>query len=127
MKTISMSLLVLVVLSASLTGWQLLSPSGSYIIGGAYVIHGGKVVNGNLQAFFAQIILEDGARVEGRIVLVSSTLDVAGSVSGKILAVDSDITIRETARLNESVRRADAVPYILLLPEITRSNSALMR
>ena len=120
MKIISLPIIILVFVSASLTGWHLLTQRGGYVVGGEYVIRNGEVVSGNLEALFAQVTLEEGARVEGRIVSFSSALDLAGTVRGGILAIGSDITVREAAQLVKSSRRLGRLPYVLLLPQMAR-------
>jgi hypothetical protein len=121
MKTISTTILLLVLLAVSLTGWRVFSQSNSYAIGGECVIHTGDVVHGDLRAFFAQVTVQDGARVDGSITAISSTLDLAGSVGGSVLAVESDLAVRDTAKLSESPRRVEGIPYVLLLPHIVRT------
>ncbi len=127
MKLISMPIAILVFASALLAGWHLLTQRGSYVVGGEYVVHSGEVVNGNLEALFAQVTLEEGARVDGRIVAVSSALDLAGSVSGDILAIGSDIRVRETAQLMQSPQQVEAIPYVILLPQMARVGAASAR
>ncbi len=118
MKAISMAILLLVLLVASLTGWRVLSPPDGYVIGGECVIHTGDVIHGDLHVLFAQVTVQDGARVDGSITAISSTLDLAGSVGSSVLAVGSDVAVRGTAKLSESPRRVDGIPYVLLLPHI---------
>jgi hypothetical protein len=120
MKTIAMPIAILVFVSASFTGWHLSRQPGNWVVGGEYVVHSGEVVSGNLQALFAQVTLKDGARVEGKILSVSSALDLAGTVSGEIVAFGSDVHVRDTASLSISPREMDAIPYVVLLPQMAR-------
>src|SRR5512135_2310039 len=99
MKAVSTPILLLVFLSMSLTGWRAYAQPATSVVGGEYVISAGQIVRGNLEVLFAQVILEPGARVEGTITAVSSTLDLAGSVGGGILMIESDVTVRATAQL----------------------------
>jgi hypothetical protein len=124
MKLLSTPILILVLLSLSLTGWQLSAQPDTFVVGGAYVVRAGEVVRGNLQALFAQVTVEDGARVEGGITSLSSTLDLAGSVAGSVLAVESDVTIRATAQLVHDPRRLEAIPFVILLPPLARTGYA---
>jgi hypothetical protein len=123
MKIIFVPIAVLAFVSASSIAWSQLIPRGNLVIGGVYVIHSGEVMSGNLDAVFAQVTLEDGARVEGRILSVSSALDLAGSVSGDILSIGSDIRVRETARLKQGPRELQTFPYVVLLPQMARAQN----
>jgi hypothetical protein len=125
MKIISISILVLVFLSASLGGWGLAAGPNTYVVGGEYVLHTGDVVRGNLDALFAQITLEEGSRVDGRILAVSSALDLQGSVGGGILGLGSDIAVRPTATLAETPRQLELIGYVVLLPQMARSGHAV--
>jgi hypothetical protein len=120
MKTISAAIALILLLSASLGGWRLLTPPGAYVIGGVSVIPRGEVIQGDLHVLFAQVTVEDGARLDGRIVSISSTLDLAGSVAGEILAIGSDTTIRDSAKLLRSPREVRLIPYVILLPSMAR-------
>ncbi len=123
MKTVSAAVLVLFLASISFAGWRLFLGSDAFVIGGQVAIPANQVVHGNLQAVFAQIKLADGARVDGRITAVSSTLDLAGSVGGSVLAIGSDVTVRSTAELTGTLKRINGVPYVLLLPGMLRTGS----
>src|SRR5512142_3513422 len=98
MKSVTTAILVLVLASASLIGGRLYLRSGTYIVGGEWTIPASQVIHGDVQALFAQVKLADGARVDGTITAISSTLDLAGSVGGSMLAVGSDVTVRSTAQ-----------------------------
>jgi hypothetical protein len=124
MKVIFTGSLAAVLLAISLTGWRLSTAPGAYVIGGEYVIVAGEVIHGNLQVLFAQITLEEGARVDGQIIALSSTLDLAGSVGGSVLAVESDVTVRATAELLQAPRQVEAIPFVVLLPQLARTGYA---
>jgi hypothetical protein len=123
MKTIFAAIALILLLSASLGGWRLLTPAGVYVIGGVYVIPRGQVIQGDLHVLFAQVIVEDGARLDGRIVSISSTLDLAGGVAGEVLAIGSDTTIRDSAKLLRSPHEVRLIPYVILLPSMARVGS----
>jgi autotransporter adhesin len=123
MKTVAAVMLVLFLLSASVTGWRMFSRSDTFIVGGEYTIAATETLHGNLKALFAQVRLADGARVDGTITAVSSTLDLAGSVGGAVLAVGSDVTVRTTAQLAEVPERVAGIPYVILLPGMLRTGS----
>lgn len=117
------AMLALVLLGSLLASQRFLAQPDTYVVGGTYVIRSGDVLPGNLRAVFAQVIIEEGARVSGRILALSSTLDLSGAVSGAVLAVGSDVTVRQTARLGSAPRRTDILPYVFLLPQILRVGS----
>ncbi len=125
MKTISAIVLLLVLVSAMLAGSRLFSRSDVVVIGGSYVVRAGEAIPGDLRALFAQVVVESGGRVDGRITALSSTLDIAGSVAGSIRAIESDVTLRPSALLNRSPQQVDAIPYVLLLPEMLRTGHAV--
>ncbi len=125
MKTIIATVLLLVVVSAMLAGSRLFSRSDVVVIGGSYVVRSGEAIPGDLRALFAQVVVESGARVDGRITALSSTLDIAGSVAGTIRAIESDVTLRPSAWLNKSPEHVEAIPYVLLLPEMLRTGHAV--
>jgi len=89
------------------------------------VIHDGEAVNNNLNLIFAQVELERGGRVDGRIMSFSSAVDLNGEVANDILAIGSDINVEETAQLKEKPREVDTFPYVILLPELVRTGAAL--
>ncbi len=124
MKTVAAAILALFLVSAALAGWRMLSRSNMLMIGGQYTVPAGEVVHGNLRAFFAQLQIADGARVDGKIPAVSSTLDLAGSVGGSVLALGSDVTVRTTAQLAEAPRNLSGIPYVILLPGMLRTGFA---
>ncbi len=129
MKTVRAAILVLVLAFAVPVGWRLFSRSNTYVIGGEFTIPASQVIHGDVEALFAQVNLADGARVDGKITAVSSTLDLAGSVGGSVLAVASDVTVRSTAQLVQNPNRVAAIPYVVLLPDMLRTGyaSALAR
>ncbi len=123
MKTIALPVLIVLALLAPLTGSRVLNSPDQVAIGGTYVLQGGQQITGNLILVFAQFTLEDGATLDGRIVSVSSVIDLRGRISGDVLAFDSDLTIRNTARMSGSPKEIQAFPYVILLPEIARAGS----
>ncbi len=120
MKMIAGAVAVLLLFSASWAGSRLLNPFGALVIGGSCLIQRGETVHGNLYALFAQVTLEDGARLDGKIRSLSSALDLGGTATGDVLAVGSDIRVRDTAHLLETPREVGRVPYVVLLPAMAR-------
>ncbi len=126
MKTVAAAILLLFFTSAALTGWRILSRSDTLVVGGQYTLPAGRVIHSNLKVFFAQVHIPDGARVDGQITAVSSTLELAGSVGGSVLAVSSDVTVRTTAQLAEPPHHVSGIPYVVLLPSMLRTGSPQM-
>lgn len=124
MKAVSAAILVLFLAIASLGSWRLISQADTFVVGGEYIIPASQTIHGNLQALFAQIKLAEGARVDGKITAISSTLDLAGSVGGAIVVVGSDVTVRTTAQLIADPQRVTAIPYVILLPRMLRTGHA---
>jgi hypothetical protein len=125
MKTLLISILIVAFLSGSLTGLHLVTPPDTYIIGGQYVVHAGEAVTGNLRTMFAQVTLEDGARVEGRITSLSSVLELAGTVRGQIVGIGSEIVVRNSAQLVSVPQHVGTIRYVVLLPEIARKEKVI--
>lgn len=125
MKTLTGAFLIMFLVSASLAGWRVLSQSDTYVVGGEFIIPAGGVLHGDIQALFAQVRLAHGARVDGKITAVSSTLDLAGSVGGAVLAIGSDVTVQATAELAHAPRAVEGIPYVVLLPALVRTGSQL--
>ena len=118
MKITSTTVLALVLITASFTGWRLSAEPGAIVVGGEYTLHRGEVLNGDLRSLFAQVAIEDGACLNGRIVSISSTLDLSGAVTGEILGIDSDTSVRGTAQLSQVPRELGVSPYVVLLPRL---------
>ncbi len=125
MKTIPATMLILMFLAASLVSWQLWFQPNSTVIGGTYTLRSGDAIRGDLRTLFAQVTVEEGARVEGRITAVSSAVDISGSVGGRVLAIGSEVKLNGTADLTESPRHVDTIPYVILLPEMMRAGTAV--
>ena len=127
MKMILLPVAIFVLLALSLGGWWGFIHDNTYVIGGEYVINNGDIVKGDLNLIFAQVEMENGGRVDGRILSFSSALDLNGVVSGDILAIGSDIQVEKAAQLREAPREVDAFPYVVLLPRMARIGVASER
>jgi cytoskeletal protein CcmA (bactofilin family) len=125
MKTLCVSILIVAFLSGSLTGLQLFTRPDTYVIGGDYVVHRGEAVTGDLRTMFAQVTLEDGARIEGKILSVSSVLELAGTVRGEIVGIGSEIVVRNSAKLVSAPQHMETIRYVVLLPQIARTERVI--
>lgn len=91
---------------------------GEAIVGGHTYIGPNETLKENVHFYFAQVTIDEGASVEGRVFLYSSTLDLRGSVTEGIQAVESDLTLRETAHIDGEIDQTEFIHWTLLLPSI---------
>lgn len=127
MKVIFLPLAFLLFMVMSIAAVSAVISHNTYIIGGEYVIHEGETLHGNLGLFFTQVILEKGTRVDGKILSVSSTIDVRGTVTGDISAIESEVEIEQPADVKIISREPDVIPFVILLPEVARWNLSIVR
>lgn len=121
MKTLVVAVLAVASISASWFGWQRYIQQNGLVFGGVYVVRRGEVLAGDLNVVFAQITVEEGARVQGRIRALSSVLDIAGSVDAPVVALSSDVILRESASLMKPPEQVRGIPYVVLLPRMALS------
>jgi hypothetical protein len=101
--------------------WTAIFPWNSVIvIGGQYTLGRGQTLDRDLTALFARVVVEDGARVDGRITGISSDLDLQGAINGDILAIESEVTMRPSCETSGAQREFDAFKYVILFPELLR-------
>jgi hypothetical protein len=125
MKTILLSLGILMFLFVLITVALITINHDTYIIGGNYIVPEGEVIHGNLGMFFAQVKLEKGARVEGALISFSSTLDLCGKVTGHITSLESEVTVQQSAQVKESPKDSGIFPFVVILPEMARWNLSI--
>lgn len=89
---------------------------GATFVGGHQYIGPDETLNEDVRFYFSQVTIAEGAVVEGRVFLFSSTLDLRGAVTEDIRAFESDLTLRETAHVEGKIDRADFIHWTLLLP-----------
>jgi hypothetical protein len=108
-----------------LLAWVVLFPWKSVlVIGGEYTLGSGQTLDRDLTAVFARVIVEDGARVDGRLTGISSHLDLRGQITGDILAIESEITLHSSCETVGAQQAFDAFEYVILLPELLRLGPA---
>jgi hypothetical protein len=93
---------------------------GMLVLGGHYRVGPGETIKEDMNFYFAQVTIEEGALVEGHVFLFSSTLTLAGQVSEDIHAFESDLTLRETARVDGEIGEKDFIHWTVLLPASAR-------
>ena len=111
--------LAAIVLSTLSVPFMVLHP-GEFVLGGQYHITADTPVKEDMSFYFAQVTVEEGAQVDGHIFLYSSTLDLRGDVIEDIHAFESDLTLRETARVGGEINETGFIHWTLLLPAIAQ-------
>ena len=96
------------------------SQPGRFVLGGSYHIHEGESLKENVRFYFAQVVVDKGASVDGKIFLFSSTLDLGGHVSEDIHALESDLTLRESAQVDGKIGEKDLIHWTVLLPAMAQ-------
>jgi len=59
-----------------------------YVIGGDYVLPEGETLNADLLMVFAQVSVEQGARINGQVISLCSELDLKGTLEEKLVDWD---------------------------------------
>jgi hypothetical protein len=108
-----------VLVAAVIVPLTLLQP-GAFVLGGHYHITAGEALNEDISFYFAQVTIDEGAKVDGHIFLYSSTLDLRGDVTENIHAFESDLTLRASARVEGEIDEKDLIHWTLLLPAMTQ-------
>lgn len=104
--------ILLAILSVPITALQ----PGATIVGGHHYIGPDEKLNEDVRFYFSQVTIAEGAAVEGRVFLFSSTLDLRGDVTEDIRAFESDLTLRKTAHVEGKIDQTDFIHWTLLLP-----------
>lgn len=108
-----------VLLAALIAPLTVLQP-GALVLGGHYHIGAGESLGENISFYFAQVTIDKGASVDGHVFLYSSTLDLRGDVTEDIHAFESDLTLRESARVAGEIDEKDFIHWTLLLPAMAQ-------
>lgn len=127
MKVILLPLVILISLAAVITAAFSIINHNTYVIGGEYIVREGEIIHGNLGLFFAQVKLEKDAQVEGRILSVSSTVDVSGKVNGDLSSFESEVKLEKTAQVTAFPKDKGIFHFVILLPELARWNISVGR
>ena len=109
-----------VVLLATLSMPLVVIHPGETVLGGQYHITTDTPLDEDMNFYFAQVTIDEGASVNGHIFLYSSTLDLRGHVTEDIHAFESDLTMHETARVDGDIDQNDFIHWTLLLPAIAQ-------
>jgi hypothetical protein len=88
-----------------------------YVIGGNYVVGKGETLRGDLVVVCAQVMLEEGAQVNGRLIALSSDVEIRGTVGKEILSLESNLI---NPMVIENLRKVDLFDNIVLIPELVR-------
>lgn len=103
-------------LISPLTSWH----TGTLFLGGSHQISANKSISEDVSFYFAQVTIEEGATVDGHIFLFSSTLDLAGHVTEEVHAFESDLMLRDSAKVDGEIDEEDLIHWTLLLPTIAQ-------
>jgi len=115
-RTLTFLSLTAIVLSVLYVPFMALQP-GALILGGHYDVGPGETLPKDVSIYFAQVTIAEGATVEGQVFLYSSTLDLGGVVTEGIHAFESDLTLRDSARVQGEIDESDFIHWTLLLPK----------
>jgi len=118
-RTLAIFSLAAVLLSTLSIPFLVFHP-GATVVGGQYHITADSLMDEDMSFYFAQVTIDEGALVDGRIFLFSSTLNLRGHVTEDIRAFESDLSMHETARVDGETDQNDFIHWTLLLPEIVQ-------
>lgn len=90
------------------------------VLGGSHHIRQNEPLEENVSFYFAQVTIDEGASVDGQVFLFSSTLDLAGRVTEDIHAFESDLTLRESARVDGKIDEKDYIHWTFILPAMAQ-------
>ena len=93
---------------------------GGLILGGHYTLGPGESLQEDMSFYFAQVTIAEGAEVDGHLFLYSSLLDLRGNVTEDIHAFESNLTLREGARVGGEIDEKDFIHWTVLLPAAFR-------
>lgn len=93
---------------------------GKTIVGGHHHLSPGETLQEDVSFYFAQVTIDEDTAVDGHIYLYSSTLDLRGNVTEDIHAFESDLTVRESARVDGQIDDKDFIHWTMLLPAIAQ-------
>lgn len=108
------------VLLATLSMPFLVLHPGEVVAGGQHHITSTTALEKDISFYFAQVTIDEDALVNGHVFLYSSTLDLHGHVTEDIHAFESDLTLRETARVEGTISQTDFIHWTLLLPAVAQ-------
>lgn len=93
---------------------------GMFVVGGSHHIHAGESLKEDVRFYFAQVTVDKGASIDGKVFLFSSTLDLGGHVSKDIRALESDLTLRQSAEVDGEIGEKDLIHWTVLLPTVAQ-------
>lgn len=93
---------------------------GEFVLGGHYHIGPGESLKENINFYFAQVTIDEGASIDGHVFLFSSMMDLRGNVTEDIHAFESELNLRENARVGGNLNENALIHWTLLLPPIAQ-------
>lgn len=91
-----------------------------FVLGGHYHIGPGESLKEDINFYFAQVTIDEGASIDGRVFLFSSTLDLGGDVTKDIRSFESELTLRDNAHVGGDLNENALIHWTLLLPPIAQ-------
>lgn len=93
---------------------------GEFVLGGHYHIGPGESFKEDINFYFAQVTIDEGASIDGHVFLFSSTLDLRGNVTKDIRSFESDLILRDNAHVGGFLNENALIHWTLLLPHIAQ-------
>jgi hypothetical protein len=93
---------------------------GEFVLGGHYHIGPGESLKEDINFYFAQVTIDEGASIDGHVFLFSSTLDLRGDVTKDIRSFESELTLRDNAHVGGDLNENGLIHWTLLLPSIVQ-------
>jgi hypothetical protein len=93
---------------------------GEFVLGGHYHIGPGESLKEDINFYFAQVTIDEGASIDGHVFLFSSTLDLRGDVTKDIRSFESELTLRDNAHVGGDLNENALIHWTLLLPPIVQ-------
>lgn len=93
---------------------------GEFVLGGHYHIGPGESLKEDINFYFAQVTIDEGASIDGHVFLFSSTLDLHGNVTKDIRSFESELTLRDNAHVGGNLNENALIHWTLLLPHIAQ-------
>jgi hypothetical protein len=113
MKTIRRTTLLILLLMLCLP--VPVSAQGPYkdvLVGETFTLHDGETYPGDMLAVGSSVVLELGSVVDGNVILLGGSVEVAGKVNGDIASIGGAIHLKETAEVDGGLASLGAPPTV---------------
>jgi hypothetical protein len=93
-----------------------------FVVGNTYMLKSHEKINGNIVGIGTNLIIEDGAIIQGDISLIGSTIDLSGRIAGDLNVLAGSSLIENSAiitgNINQVFQTMDIAPKAIVLGEI---------